>query len=462
MKKILILLLFLSLSYNIHAQKDSVTLPQELLKSTPKEKFYTLNNICTYYYQAGRSDSMLIYARELLKISQLIKNDSFVIASYKVLGNCSRLKSDYISAIEYYFIAVHLAENKENLTGLLAILYNNIGDNYNKLGYHEEALKYLNKAQQLISANGASFVKNAVYIYTNLAETFLWTGKPDSALLYVQRAEQVNLKARDHYIESAIYLVYGMTYEKLQADSDLAENYYKKAIAFSDSMLDYKHLANSSKEYARFLLRRDKYNAAKYYALYSLKLSGRYDYKDNIIENAALLNKIYDHQKLTDSAYYFSRLKNEYSDSVFNMQKQNQLLSMTFNEQIREKEEEERKTEEEKQRKLNIQYSSIAIALVTFIILFLILSNSIIVNARIIVFLGEVGLLISFEFINLVIHPTIERLAHHSPFIILLILVILASLLIPIHHRLEEYIKHKLVEKNQRIKISRAKKMPGV
>ena len=457
MKYVFTLLLLIFLIYTINAQKDSAALPAELTKSTPKEKFYILNNLCTYYYQTGRSDSMLTYAQELLKTAQLLKNDSFIIASYKVLGNCSRLKSDYISAIEYYFKAVHLAENQENLTGLLAILYNNIGDNYNKLGYHNEALKYLKKAQQLISINGNGFSKYAVYIYTNLAETFLWTGNPDSALYYIQFADNANLTAKDNYIKSAIFLVYGMTYVKSITDIELAEYYYKKSINFSDSMLDYKHLENSSKEYARFLLRQGKNNHAKYYALYSFQISKKYDYKDNIIENSELLSQIYDYQKRTDSAYYYSRLKNEYSDSVFNMQKQNQLLSMTFNEQIREKAEEDRKLEESKQRKLNIQYSFIAIALVTISILFLILSHSIIVDAKIIVFLGEIVLLITFEFINLVIHPFIERVAHHSPFFILMILVIIASLLIPIHHYLEEFVKHKLVEKNKKIKIRKAK-----
>jgi hypothetical protein len=40
----------------------------------------------------------------------------------------------------------------------------------------------------------------------------------------------------------------------------------------------------------------------------------------------------------------------------------------------------------------------------------------------------------------------------------LLALVLIAALLIPLHHRLEHWIKHKLVEKNKAIRLAAAKK----
>jgi hypothetical protein len=40
----------------------------------------------------------------------------------------------------------------------------------------------------------------------------------------------------------------------------------------------------------------------------------------------------------------------------------------------------------------------------------------------------------------------------------LLALVIIASLLIPLHHRLEKWIKEKMVEKNKKIRLAAAKK----
>jgi hypothetical protein len=73
-------------------------------------------------------------------------------------------------------------------------------------------------------------------------------------------------------------------------------------------------------------------------------------------------------------------------------------------------------------------------------------------------FIGIIGLLIVFEFINLLIHPFLERITHHSPIGMLLVLVCLAALLIPLHHKLEKWITHKMVEKNKRIRLAAAKR----
>ena len=92
-------------------------------------------------------------------------------------------------------------------------------------------------------------------------------------------------------------------------------------------------------------------------------------------------------------------------------------------------------------------------------IIFLVLSRTFIVNQSFIKFFGQIGLLIVFEFINLLIHPTLEEVTHHNSFIMLLILVIIASILIPIHHNLEKYVRVQLVEKNKKIRESTARKI---
>ena len=68
------------------------------------------------------------------------------------------------------------------------------------------------------------------------------------------------------------------------------------------------------------------------------------------------------------------------------------------------------------------------------------------------------GLVIVFEFANLLIHPFLETVTHHTPVLILLALVTLASLLIPLHHRMEKWIKEKMTEKNKKIRLENAKK----
>ena len=70
-----------------------------------------------------------------------------------------------------------------------------------------------------------------------------------------------------------------------------------------------------------------------------------------------------------------------------------------------------------------------------------------------------IALLIVFEFLNLLMHPFLERITHHNPVLMLLSLVCIAALLVPLHHRLEKWAVRRLLEKNKSIKLEATKKI---
>jgi NADH:ubiquinone oxidoreductase subunit 3 (subunit A) len=145
-------------------------------------------------------------------------------------------------------------------------------------------------------------------------------------------------------------------------------------------------------------------------------------------------------------------------ERVFSNEKINRLQTLEFNEQLRQQEVASEKAKSEEERKQNIQYALIAIVLVTLIILFLFLSRSFITNTKLISFFGVIALLLVFEFLNLILHPFLERITHHSPILMLLALVCIAALLVPLHHKIEKWITVKLVEKNKATRLANAKK----
>ena len=98
------------------------------------------------------------------------------------------------------------------------------------------------------------------------------------------------------------------------------------------------------------------------------------------------------------------------------------------------------------------------VGLVIFVVVFLFFSHTVIANPGLIRFLGVLSLLVLFEFINLLLHPYVGIITHHSPVLMLLFMVCLAALLIPLHHKLEHLITHKMVEKNRLIRLEAAKK----
>ena len=131
---------------------------------------------------------------------------------------------------------------------------------------------------------------------------------------------------------------------------------------------------------------------------------------------------------------------------------------MEFNEQLRSIEDNAKKAEEARQRKQNIQYALIALGIILFTMLFLLLSRSFITNVRLIKFLGILALLLVFEFINMLAHSYLEQLANNSRVLTLLLMVGIAALLIPLHHRIEKWTISKVVEKNKAVRLANAKR----
>lgn len=68
------------------------------------------------------------------------------------------------------------------------------------------------------------------------------------------------------------------------------------------------------------------------------------------------------------------------------------------------------------------------------------------------------GLLLIFEFVNLLLHPVISKMTRDYLPWMFMVMVLIAALLVPAHHRLEKWIIARLAEKNRRIRLAAAKR----
>ena len=174
------------------------------------------------------------------------------------------------------------------------------------------------------------------------------------------------------------------------------------------------------------------------------------------IKPAKLLLDIYRNTNV-DSAFKYSEMYKIANDSLFSIKAIQQAQLMTFEEEARQQQLSVEKEHAEQERKHNIQYALLALGIIAFIILFLLLSRSFITNARVISFLSVVALLLVFEFLNLLAHPFLERFTDHTPIVMLFALVCIAAVLVPLHHKIEKWTSHKLIEKNKEIRLANAR-----
>ena len=425
--------------------------------SDPLQLFSAQRNLGLYYSDIGNIEGYELICQQLLKSAKILNNDSLLMIAYGDLANYFSNKSESESSLEYNLKALLIAE-KLNDVDRVCKLYNNIGDEYRNLKNYPKSLEYLRKAQELLAKASIKTPVLPQYVYINFCEVYLGLNNTDSALRYVQLAnEEFSKNRNDLEYVNALY-DFALVYEK-KGDFDLSESYYKKSIAFADSVTDLYNLTTAAKNYALFLFKLKRYQDVIKYAVKSIESANQSGNKLGVINAASLLHESFLKLGKKDSGYKYLAIKDTYRDSVFNEEHLNKIQEITFNEQLREKEKEAQLAQENLTRKVNIQYAAIAATILLSIIIFLILSHSFVVNTRHIKFLGLILLLIVFEFIIILIHPYISKFTDHSPVIILLINVIIAGILISPHHYLENMINHRLVEKNKKIRLKAAHKI---
>ena len=419
MNKIIILLCFcicLQITYTQNNAPDTAKASLTNYKD-PAERFTaTIKYLETLdSYASNYIDSSLCV--ELLLIAQQLKNDSLLAISYDWIGYYFAMsKGANTTALEYYFKkgGKHLPDKSSDKYDYMLIQYQrNIGVSY--------------------------YEKNQL----------------DSALFYAQVAEQTAERLKLPLYRAQTLTLLAVIYYKMN-ELELAEIYFNKAKNLSETLAVRKDVFY--KRYIPFLIEQNRMDEAIASTEYFWNITREMQNLNIELIAAGFKRQLFDKLNNSDSAFYYSKVESQIRESIFNQNNQNTIQALAFKEQLRIIEEDAKKLEVEQQRKQNIQYALIAIGIVFFIILFFLLSHSIIITEKWISFFGILGLLIVFEFINLLIHPFLERITHHSPALMLIALVVLASLLIPMHHRMEKWIKEKMTEKNKKIRLENAKK----
>ena len=460
MKKQLFTLLVLLVCMGGYAQTPLAdSLKQVLAKEkNPLLQFDVTRKIANELISAGHPTSVPAYIHSLYGLAAQLGNDSLLMASHIAMARHLDYKADSKEEIEYVLKALAIAQKKYPST--LPYLYGSMASANNDLRNFSKSIRYAQEALTMLDTQGRGKPERKGNLYWQLGYAYNCLNRPDSALYYAQLGLEYYIKQSNVIGTKGMIKVLSAISANAYATlgkNTVAEGFYQSGIdtdTASKSFAD----ALASGQYSTFLLKNNRLSEAKYFGRRGLIAAISAQAKSPLLENVATLRQIYEASHQPDSAYYFAKLELAYRDSLFNQERLDAVQDMMSKEQVQQQEETLKKAEEEEQRKNNLQYSLIALALVSFVLLFFILSHSIVANQRLIKFLGAISLLIVFEFLNLLLHPWLGAVTHHSPVLMLLAMVCLAALLIPLHHKLEHWITHKMVEKNNRIRLAAAKK----
>lgn len=455
MKKIILsitAILSIATCYAQTGNRDSI----KLLLQKDKEDTSRVLHLAdlSFEYLESKPDTMMILALQALELSRRIGFLKGEAVSLNRVGNAYGSFSNYPKGMEVYLQALQINERINNLDGKQRNL-NNIGNIYREQEDYRQALDYYFAAKRLAEQLGN---KRSISIACdNIALAYLNLKIFDSARLYAQQGYDIAYNINYSRLVGNTLNTLGKIHFELGQNNSALEH-YRLSIPYSIKAKNDLRLSETFLDIAKLFEKVTQKDSILFYARQSLLVAKERGFTEQVRDAGRFLTSYYRAINKADSAFFYLDITKAANDSLFSQQKQKQFQSLAFDEKIRQQEIASAELKANEERKHNLQYAAIAIGLVTFIILFLVLSRSIIVKEKFIKFFGILGLLAVFEFINLYIHPYLDRLTNHSPVFMLAILMCIAALLIPLHHRLEKWITKIMVEKNKKIRLAAAKK----
>ncbi len=443
MKKIkLLLLLCFYFSFASAQSSEAESLKLALQKSGPDTSRVLLLEELSRVYSTSKTDTSLMFAQEALSLARKIGFEKGEAISLNRIGTVLSSIGNHPQALQNLLEALQINEKIRNVDGVMRN-QGNISNVNAELGDYKEALNYAFRGMH--NAEKASDQEGLTNALLRIGDTYEKINMLDSALFFTQKAFELATKIDDSYSISIALNNFGNIYYKMNEPKEAMKN-YRSSLYYYQNEGDDEGIAEASLGMARLFRNTKQNDSVLYYAKQSLAAADRGNFNLYKLDASRFLTDHYKAKNRLDSAFFYQQITIETKDSLFNQEKIKRVQTLSFEERKRQQQLQDEKVKAEKDRQNNIQLMGIASLIVVLFLLLLLISRKK-TKARTVEVYVLISLLFLFEFVYLIIHPYIEKLTNHTPVFMLLILVAVAAVLIPFHHRLEKWIKTKLAHK---------------
>ncbi|MBK9418145.1 MAG: hypothetical protein IPN62_12875 [Flavobacteriales bacterium] len=424
---------------------------REAAATDPRVKCAAIARLVSQYLFLGRPEDCMKAAIRGLEAAEPTGNDTLIGRAHFGIGGAFTQLNEVNGALKHFNIAFERFQHAGDSLGMgavckeTAIVYQRAGDT-------EGTLRYMRKAQAYGLSEGIYGRSMSI-----LARCHMERGDLDSALYYARKADVLKVPGNDPYGYANFQLTLAVVHAA-RGENDLAEPYFKRALAVADSAEVPEPLINAAAGYAKLLIGQGRGSEALVWARKGFGSTEHMRQPGFLVKSTTALSDAFGANGMTDSALVYSKLAHAWRDSLTALQNRSQLQNQLFTQELKDREEAKLRAEELAARSHNIQFGIIALIVITLGIFLLIFSRTAVVGAKAIKNLSLIALLLFFEFINLLVHPVLGEITHHSPLLMLLCMAAIAGLLIPLHHRMEKLITNMLVSKNNRVRLEAARR----
>ena len=445
MRKVFIAILLLAFSTNSHPQNPSKLIDslKQLIAAEKQDtsRAQLLLQLSKNYLES-KPDTALLMAQQGLHLSKKSKFAKGEALSLKAMGAVYGVTGNYPKGLETLLQALQINESINDQRGMM-LCYVTIGANYSHQKDYKQSLYYFFKARPI-----AETIHDDRYLMItllNIGDTYEKLNQLDSAGFYTQLVYHQADHLNNLFIRGIALNNLGNINAKMGMD-DIALAYYRHSLPDLTTENNNDALCEATFGMANLFKKANHTDSAMIYARQSLLVAAQSGFTQRLLDASNFLSDLYERKKMVDSAYKYQKISIAAKDSLFSQDKVKELQNLGFTEHIRQQEITEAVAAAAELRKKNIQMVAIGAFIPAFFGIVLLFSRRK-TKSRTIEFMGILALLLFFEFITLIIEPYIAEWTHHTPIFMLLALVIVASILVPLHHKLEHKVKEKLAHK---------------
>jgi tetratricopeptide (TPR) repeat protein len=440
----IILLPALLISFNCFSQKQKADSLLNLLTTEKAD-----SNRVTLMWKAA--DIMSTYeplaalslAKEALDLADAINFNEGKSRSTGIIANTHFKIGNYPKALEYNLLKLRIEEKNNKPRNLTSVLMN-IGLVHAFQDEFRDALAYYFKADSVSKKYNVEDLRFNIAL--NMGDTYDKLNILDSAYLFYSNSKRIAEKSDNRKNAGTAMIGLGHVYRK-QKNYLLSLESYKGAIPFIQEAHDDDLLCETYLGLAMLYAAFNNQDSAKKYALQSYTIGEADGFLSRQLDAARFITQLHRDAKNIDSAFAYVNLEKALNDSVNSRNKIRESQILAMNEQFRQQAIEQEKINEAKERKNRLQLLFIGIFIPALFLITLLVSR-IRLHIRAIKLLGILSLLFFFEYLTLLLHPTVAALTNHTPILEILIFVGVAAILIPLHHKAEHWLVHKLLHRH--------------
>jgi len=384
-------------------------------------------------------DSALSIAQQALYLARNSNYAEGESRSLGILANTFMKIGNYPKALELNFQKLQLEEKRKVSYNLASVLMN-IGIVYALQEEYRNALQYYSKADSLIKSDSIKSLRFNIAL--NIGDTYNRLQVADSAYLFFNSSLQY--AREEQHTENMGIALTGLGHSYLSLGSyEMAAKHYRDAMQYLSAANNDEIFSEAALGMARLYNKLQRGDSAVFFGKLSLDVARSGKFNGAELQAVDFLAHQFQSLRRIDSAFVYADYLRVLNDSVNGKAKVREMQVITSNEQFRQAEIAESSKQEKRKRAQQLQLLLIAVFIPGIFLLTLILAR-IRVHPKVVRVLGILSLLFLFEYLTLLLHPVVANLTHHNPLLEILIFVAVAAFIIPVHHKLEHWLIHRL------------------